>query len=253
MDKDRQALGVIFVIQARMGSVRLPGKILLPAFDGKCILDIITEKLQRHFPDVPVYLATGPREKNAGLGRWAEGKNVRIYWGSEEDVLSRFRELAATEGAAYLVRICADNPFLDMEYIDELFRAAEADPDAEYIAHCVNGTPSIRTHLGIYCEMISARALREKMENLSALNREHVTSYMYGEGRDAFRLAWIRQEWPAEMLQSLRLSVDTSEDMELAAQLYALTGGNALQAAEYVMKNPGIARAMATQIEKFKK
>lgn len=252
MDKG-QANYAVFVIQARMGSVRLPGKILMPAFAGKSILDIITAKLRTRFPHIPVYVASGPQAQNAALESWAAGKDLQLVWGSENDVWSRFRDIARSSGASYLIRICADNPFLDMDYVDELLQEACRNPEAEYIAHCVNGTPSIRTHLGIYCEMIAGQALLHKMEGISAEDREHVTSFIYGAGKEHFRLAWIKHQWPAEIMDCLRLSVDTPEDMENAASLYALTEGNAKRAAEYVSEHPEIAARMAKQIQKFKK
>lgn len=253
MHTEKQEFSTVFVIQARMGSVRLPGKILMPAFEGKSILDIITARLQERFPHIPLYIASGPEKDNAALGAWAAGKNIRVTWGSENDVLSRFRTLAEQTGADYLVRICADNPFLDMDYLQELLDAAAEDP-ADYIAQHVNGTPSIRSHLGLYCELVSGEALRHKMNNLSPENCEHVTSYMYGEGREHFRIHWVEHHWPAEVLHSLRLSVDTPEDMEMTAELFARTEGDIRRVIPYVLEErPDMALKMSEQIEKYKK
>lgn len=235
-----------------MGSTRLPGKVLLPAFDGKNILDIVVDKLQSRFADVPVYILTGPEALNGPLGTWGEQKGIPVLWGSETDVLSRFQNLAQTTGADYLVRICSDNPFLDMDYLQELFDACAEEP-ADYIAHRVNGTPSIRTHIGVYAELVAADALLHCMDNCSPENREHVTSYLYGEGKDLFRLKWIEQQQPAETMEHLRLSVDTEEDIALAAELYTHTH-NSKDAIQYVLQErPDMAQRMAQQIEKFKK
>src|SRR5689334_21419676 len=107
---------LIFIIQARVGSTRLPKKVLLTLLEEKTILDIIIDRLKFKFPGNKIILATGNTKENSRLKSVADRFGIGFFTGEEQDVLQRFVSFINMEGFnGKVVRICADNPFLDME------------------------------------------------------------------------------------------------------------------------------------------
>ena len=108
---------VTFIIQARLSSTRLPNKVILPFWNGKTIIDLLIEKLKT-FNDCNIILATSDLSANLPLVEVAKRANVDYFQGSENDVLQRFIDAAEIQDAEHIIRICADNPFLDINEID---------------------------------------------------------------------------------------------------------------------------------------
>ena len=131
-------LGII--VQARMASTRLPGKILKDFYQGHTILDIILQKLHR-IPNAVVVVATSTNEADDILAAHLEAKGERIYRGSENDVLQRFIDAAEKNGINGIVRICSDNPFLDIKGLLQLAQAARENTEADYIGFMIGGKP----------------------------------------------------------------------------------------------------------------
>ena len=102
-----------FMIQARLGSTRLPGKILLPFYKNRSILDLLIEKLQQ-VSGAKVILATSISPLNDELEAFARTKNCEVYRGDETDVLKRFIDAAEKYGVEHIIRVCSDNPFLEL-------------------------------------------------------------------------------------------------------------------------------------------
>ena len=145
------------IIQARLGSTRLPGKILKPFHGGKCILDIILDKLHQA-SDAKVIVATSTSKDNDALVEHLERNGELVYRGSENDVLDRFIKAAKEFHIDGIIRICSDNPFIDPDGIKTLIEKAQ-HIDAQYIGFKINGLPSIKTHFGFWGEFVTLDAL----------------------------------------------------------------------------------------------
>ncbi len=207
-------------VQARMGSTRLPGKVLEP-LAGKPALIRIVERLERvsGLDGTVVLTSTEPRDDALESACAAAG--VRCLRGSEADVLERFHMAARALGPRLIVRITADCPLVDPEVVSALLELYHATPDVAY-ASVATGAVAPRPGLrrfpdGLDAEVISAAALEEAWrETDSAYDHEHVTPFIWRQPA----------RYPAAMLQcdsdlgDERWTVDHPADLVVVRTLY---------------------------------
>ncbi len=198
-------MNVVAVIQARMGSARLPGKVLMPIL-GQPLLALLIDRVRRARRLDQILVATSEEKRDDRIAEFiTKLPDVTLFRGSEQDVLSRFAGAARAAGADLVMRITADNPFFDWELADLA------------IERCIGGgfdylsTPG--TPLGVGLEVFSAQALyKAAREAVDSYDREHVTAYFY-RNPELFELG----ELPSSAdLSHVRLTVDTPADLELA-------------------------------------
>ncbi len=247
------------VIQARLSSTRLPRKILLPFYGTKTILDIIIEKLQSL--SQKVVIATSVNSENDELEQVAHKCGVPCYRGSENDVLRRFIGAARSNGIDKVVRICSDNPFLDLGSMKELLDAASQNETNryDYISFSINGTPSIKTHYGFWTEFVTLAALeRACAETAESIYHEHVTNYIYAHP-ESFKLKWLPVSENVRKHNNVRLTIDTEEDFDNAKHIYgdlfsALSGYPAIDdVLDYLDAHSEYYNSMKRQIDKNSK
>ena len=102
------------IIQARTGSTRLPNKIFLPFYKEKGILELIIDRIKNSI-DLPIVIATTEKSKDDKIVELAGEKEIACFRGSELNVLNRYIKTAEKFNFSNIIRICADNPFLDIE------------------------------------------------------------------------------------------------------------------------------------------
>jgi spore coat polysaccharide biosynthesis protein SpsF len=206
-------IGVI--IQARLGSTRLKNKMVIPFYAGQSILEILLSKLQNSIHEIPIVLATTSAPQDKAIESIAQDFNIPCYRGSEENVLDRFIKTAETHKFDSIIRICADNPFLDIDLINALFKASEITRGADYISFWTeNKTPVIKTHFGFFAEMVSLSALKKVAEQTQDnLFIEHVTNYIYTNS-DKFKLEWLELPDYLKSRNDIRLTIDTEIDFK---------------------------------------
>ena len=141
-------MNIGIIVQARMGSTRLPGKILKQFYGDKTLLETLLENLHK-VQGSKVIVATSVNENNDQLERFLTEKGELVFRGSENDVLDRFIKAAEANNVDGIVRICSDNPFMDWHGIAQLVEKAKAS-DADYIGFRINDKPSILTHFGFW-------------------------------------------------------------------------------------------------------
>lgn len=208
-------LGII--IQARTGSTRLPNKILLPFYEKKCVLEILIENLAKNI-DIPIIVATSNNSSDDEIEQLCKKNSISCYRGEEENVLKRFYDCAIKFNLESVIRICSDNPFIDIE---KLLTLIYYNSNSDYISYKINDVPSIRTHFGFWCERIKTVALKKVIDNTeSKLYLEHVTNYIY-ENPKYFSLNWINIEFSKNHLFPTRLTLDTIEDFEILKLIYS--------------------------------
>lgn len=200
------------VLQARMGSSRLPGKSLAP-IEGRTVLALCIERL-RVRSGLPVVVATTTMAEDDVLAAEAERLGAPVVRGPVEDVLSRYVLAAAMLGLTEVVRATADNPAVDLDApgrtLDLLRRTG-----AGYVLE--HGLP-----YGAGVEAFTASALRyADVLTTEPYDREHVTPLLRRDRRfvslDALVPAAVRRP-------DVRLTVDTAEDLERVRQLYVAVG-----------------------------
>ena len=111
----------IAIVQARMGSTRLPGKVL-KNLKGKPILDYVIERLRLSKNIDDIVLAIPTKDKDDVLEEYAKEKNLNYFRGSEDDVLGRYYHAAKEYGADVVVRITSDCPLIDAEIVDSVIK-----------------------------------------------------------------------------------------------------------------------------------
>ena len=218
-------MNIGIIIQARLGSTRLPKKILKPFYGDECILDIILDKLH-HADNVKVIVATTTDKSNNALVRHLQQHGELVFRGSENDVLDRFIKAAEEYQLDGIIRICSDNPFIDIEGIKTLIIHAEQSK-ADYVGFRINNLPSIKTHFGFWGEFVTLDALKKVAASTNDLPaHEHVTIHIYTHPED-YQCEWIDCPDFIQGRNDIRLTVDTQEDFENAQQVYAdLTKAN---------------------------
>lgn len=207
------------IIQARTGSTRMPEKVIQPFYEQQTILDLLLEKAKK--VNLPLVLATTVNPSDDRICRLAEKHQVPVFRGSENDVLDRFIQAAHNAGFKKIIRICADNPFLDLASLQTL--AGEfAKSDADYLGFQLDGgKPSILTHFGFWAEAVSLSAL-EKVASLTdeKLYHEHVTNFVYGNP-SLFNVQFLKADSLVFSRTDIRMTLDTAEDFAIQKQIYA--------------------------------
>lgn len=210
-------LGII--LQARTGSTRMPEKVILPFYQEQTILDLLLEKVKKL--NLPVVLATTTNPSDDRICDLAARHQVPVFRGSENNVLDRFIQAAKTNNFSKIIRVCADNPFLDLEGMKSLIAEFEKS-DAEYLSFQLSGNkPSILTHFGFWTEAVRLDAL-EKAQQLTneKLYHEHVTNFIYGNP-EIFRVQFIQADPIVFSRTDIRMTLDTPEDFEIQKEIFA--------------------------------
>ena len=213
-------MNITFIIQARLGSTRLPKKILRPFYQEKSILDLLIEKLKQ-IPHTQIILATSTNPINDPLEQIASKNNINCFRGSENDVLQRFIDAAIFYKSEHIIRICSDNPFLELNSIQELIDFAKEHQQYDYISFNINGTPSIKTHYGFWTEYVKLSALK-KIATLTdiPLYHEHVTNFIYTHP-EIFLFHLLKTSPQLLDHNKIRLTIDTEADFKNAQKIYS--------------------------------
>jgi spore coat polysaccharide biosynthesis protein SpsF len=197
----------LVILQARMGSSRLPGKVLAPIGDRSILAQCI-ERLQAARVG-EVLVATTTRPEDEAVVAAAQAAGVDVVRGPVDDVLARF--VGALDGwtGPYVIRATADNPFIDVDGPARLLRLLDAG--ADYAIE--EGLP-----IGAAVEAMRVEVLREAGELASSdYDREHVTPFIR-QATDRFAVCSVPA--PFEVRRpSLRLTVDTRQDLQFVRSL----------------------------------
>lgn len=213
-------MNIGIIIQARMGSTRLPGKILKQFYGGKTLLETLLDNLHK-VAGAKVIVATSVNENNDQLETFLLEKGELVYRGSENDVLDRFIKAAEANGVDGIVRICSDNPFMDWHGVAALVEKAQQS-EADYIGFRINDTPSILTHFGFWGEFVTLEALKRvySTTELGTPAHEHVTFHVYKHPEE-YKCEWISGPDFLEGRDDIRLTIDTPDDLQNALKVYS--------------------------------
>jgi spore coat polysaccharide biosynthesis protein SpsF len=250
---NKQKINAGIIIQARSGSTRLPDKVLMDFHNGKTILQIIYDNLSANVK-LPVVIATTHNKKDNAIEDFCKKHNIKYFRGSENDVLQRFIETAKYFNFTHVIRVCADNPFLSADSVNELYNKLTEQQDSDYISFMVSGKPSILTHYGFWAELVSLNALKKANDSDSEFYHEHVTNYIYNNP-ELFKIKWINVGKQIENNNNIRLTVDNIEDFKNAQAIYNLTPDscNPETIIEIINQNPELKQKMMEQIQHNKK
>ena len=201
----------VIIVQARMASTRLPGKVLLP-LGGEPMLTRLVQRLRRVRRADAILIATTTSASDDAIVALCEHLGVAHHRGSEHDVLSRYAEAATRHQADVVVRVTSDCPLIDPALIDQAIARYQVGD-----VGCVSNMLPPSWPYGMAVEVFGAQALAEAHAQASqAAEREHVTPFLYARP-ERYRLHNIAS--PVN-LSAQRWTVDTPEDYELVRRLF---------------------------------
>lgn len=209
----------VAIIQARIGSTRLPGKILRDVA-GCTMIERVVQRLLRCQTIDQVVVATTTEPQDEKLLAFCDERDWNVFAGSEHDVLTRYIEAADQFSADRIVRITSDCPLIDPTLVD---RTVDLFATTTGLQYASNFHPLRRFPRGLDCEVLTRQAL-ERLDVLARepQYREHVTLYAYRHPAQ-FTTASINceQDW-----SHLRWTVDTEADLQLANAIYEHFGNS---------------------------
>lgn len=204
---------VLGVIQARAGSSRLPGKILMP-LAGQPMLARVVERLRRATRLDEVVVATTVEPADDAVLNLCRSRGWPCFRGSQDDVLDRFHGAAREHQGDVIVRVTADCPLIEPAVVDRVVQAYLEAQDVDLVC---NVWPRRTFPRGLDTEVFRRAALeRAWREDHNPAWREHVTTFLYRRP-DLFRLATVEN---AQDYSEHRWTVDTAEDLALARAIY---------------------------------
>ena len=201
---------IVALVQARMGSTRLPGKVLKSIVD-KPMIELLLARLSHSSELDEIVVATSKEKQNDHLQAVVESLGFRCTRGSEKDVLNRFYESAKFVGADAIVRITGDCPLVDSALVDECIREYK-NSKVDYFSNIDPATyPD-----GLDIEVMSFKSIQcANNETDSKFDREHVTPYI----RNSDRFSRSSMQY-IEDLSDQRWSVDEPEDLVVVTNIF---------------------------------
>jgi glutamate-1-semialdehyde 2,1-aminomutase len=201
----------VAIVQARMGSTRLPNKVMKPLC-GAPMIEVLLTRLARSKEVDEILVATSKDLRNHPLADHVASLGYACYRGSENDVLDRYLQAARSAHADIVVRITGDCPLVDPELVDEVvtqFKTADVD----YFSNTLPPTfPD-----GLDIEVFTMKALEQaSRETNKAFDHEHVTPYL----RESARIKRAGMAY-TEDLSALRWTVDDPADYEVVSKVFA--------------------------------
>jgi spore coat polysaccharide biosynthesis protein SpsF len=229
------------IVQARMGSSRLPGKVL-ETIDGEPVLHWVLERASRATRHGQLLVATSDLERDDPIADWCRAAGVECFRGNERDVLDRYREASRLIGADVVVRVTADCPLLDPWFLDSVIEA-HLRLTADYVT--IAGLPQ-----GLAQETISGDALEASWRDATDRDdREHVITYAAARP-ERFKVVVLPA--PDELrLPGWRITLDADDDLTMLRRLVEVSSGTVFglpagEIVELIRGDPQLA-ALATR------
>lgn len=201
---------VVAIVQARMGSTRLPNKVM-KQINGVPMIELLLERLSKSKRIDRIVLATSVDHRNISLVDHVRNLGYPCEQGSEDDVLARYVQAAKTHDADIVVRITGDCPLVDPALVDEcidIFFKSGAD-------YCSNTNPPTYPD-GLDVEVFTIKALEQaNLESSKPFDHEHVTPYLRESGKFQMAMHVYHDD-----LSKLRWTVDESEDFEVIEKVF---------------------------------
>lgn len=199
------------VVQARMGSTRLPNKVMRPV-GGIPLIEVLLRRLKKSRRIDRIVLATSDAAANAPLAQCVRALGYDVFQGSENDVLDRFYRAVQPHRPDAVVRITGDCPLVDPELVDRVI----AEFCAQGVDYCSNVAPPTFPD-GLDVEVFTFRALeRAATEATAQPEREHVTPYLRESGK--FTTANVAND---QDYSSQRWTVDEAADVAVVSAIFA--------------------------------
>ncbi|MGA2331292.1 MAG: glycosyltransferase family protein [Syntrophales bacterium] len=212
---ERWQIKTVAIVQARMSSKRLPGKVMMD-IAGKPMLFHVVSRVQKAQKIDHVVVATSNHYEEDTIEKFCRRESISCFRGSLDDVLDRYYRAASLFAAEVIVRLTADCPLLDHDLIDQVVHAFHSG-HADYASNALECTyPD-----GLDTEVFSRSVLENTWQNAKLKSeREHVTPYIY-KHPEQFRIVKIKH---SENLSHFRWTVDDHTDLEFVRSIFECMG-----------------------------
>jgi len=199
------------IIQARMGSTRLPGKVLMEVIEGKPVLYYVINQLKYCKSFEKLIVATSILPEDDKIVQFCVDNDVNYFRGDSKNVLDRHYRCAEKFSLSTVIRMPSDKPLLDPEVVDKVVKIFNKN-SYDYVTNFLPQTfPS-----GTDVEVLSFDSLKKSWEKaILPSEKEHVTNYIYNH-RDDFRIFNVVN---SENLSNFRWAVDRIEDLRLVREI----------------------------------
>ena len=199
---------VVAIVQARMGSVRFPGKVM-QSLAGKTLIEVLISRLKKAKRIDQIVVATTTENSDDPLATLLESKKISVVRGDRDDVLGRYVKAAKKTKAGVVVRITGDCPLIDPDLVQQAISIFQAN-EVDYLANChIRSYPD-----GMDIQVFTVRCLQESSKQThDKLDREHVTLHIRSNPlkfRQLHLIAPPSLYWP-----ELGLTLDEKQDYEL--------------------------------------
>ena len=195
------------VVQARIGSSRLPGKVMAKADSENIVFDYVINQLKHSKFIEKIIIATTTNKEDDLIVEFAKKNQIEFFRGNESDVLDRYYQCAKNFSSKNILRITSDSPLVDPSVIDDLIINYQKI-SCDYASNNL-----VRTYpLGLDAEIFSFSTLEKTWKNaILPSEREHVSPYMK-KNSNIFKQFNLRNKIKVPLV---RLTIDRKEDLEL--------------------------------------
>lgn len=241
--------GTVVIVQARMTSTRLPGKVMADV-SGRPLLAQLINRLRGSTLTDEIVVATTALPTDDAVEALTRDEGIRCFRGDEHDVLGRYWSAAREAKAEVVVRVTGDCPLIDAAETDRVIRALREAPDgADYASNVMTRTYPRGLETEVFHVDVLERTVRL---GRSAAAREHVTWFINRERPDLFIRLSVEDE---EDNSDLRWTVDTPEDLEMVRRVYEGLGLGAVrlpypQVLAYVRAHPELSDINAGVVQR---
>lgn len=214
------------VIQARMGSTRLPDKVLMN-LGGKPVLSHVLERLKNLKEEYKRIIATSTLQRDNKIEEFCKENHILCFRGSENDVLDRYYQAAKLFKLEHIVRLTGENPLVDARNLEFLIKE-HLRSDADYSSNKFEVNSGLP--IGVGCEIFKFSALQKSwIEGKKNNHREHINEYIL-ENLHKFKASFVKAiNNRLSKCKDLRLTIDTKEDFEFVENIINLLKNNNLE------------------------
>ena len=203
-------LNISAIIQARIGSTRLPGKVLMKLNEDTVLSLLLKQLKHSKFLDEKI-IATTNNPKDDVIEKFTTSNNIKLFRGDSDNVLDRYYQCAKRFSLTHIVRITADNPLIDPDIIDQAIKKYSTF-NYDYLTNSIDRTFPNGTEVEIFsfdALEIAWKYAKKKSE------REHVTPYFYNNPKK-FKIHHFKQK---KNQSKFRYTIDRKEDYALIVEI----------------------------------
>ncbi len=234
-------MNIVTVIQARISSSRLPGKVLLPII-GKPLLIRMIERVKRAGLIGRLVIATSTSSDDDRIEELCRDNNLEFFRGHLTDLLDRHYQVAKKYDADAVVKIPSDCPLIDPHIIDRVIKAYIDNEEYDYVSNLHPATYPDGNDVEIFSFQALEHAWRDAIKDFE---REHTTPFLW-EHKDSFTIGNVEWETGLDLSSTLRFTIDYEEDyhfvLKVFEELYPVNPDFGLNdILKLIEKNPEIA------------